>query len=102
MEACIVEGQQGQLNGGKRKEVDYYIGKPHKPSLFNKEKKDNTISQSRSVAGFYQSTSRGSTSGQSNFKGNSAGGVLKQKTITYPLYVRCEQGHPRDCYDFNL
>jgi hypothetical protein len=38
LEACIIEGQEDQLSGGKRKKMEYSMSKPLRPPLFKKRK----------------------------------------------------------------
>ena len=93
LEACIRESPRGQVELGKRKEVEFSARRPPLPKRNRAEQWPRFGAREISVGG----TSGGVTSRVGYSGTSSAGGFGRQHTPTYPYYVRCEQRHPGDC-----
>jgi len=95
LEACMSEGQQGQVGFGKRKDTDLIQSKP----LFPKKGKSQ-FSQFRrkegTTSGMEQSSGIGPIGSQSRGRSGSFGWTSDQKSISYPQCVRCGQKHHGD------
>jgi hypothetical protein len=97
VEACIGKGQQGHQGIGKRRDGDYFSGRPPflkkgKSGVFEQYKKRGS-----SMVPPYQHSGKRMMVGQSHLRANSSTRTGDRKGVDYPSCVKCGQKHPGDC-----
>jgi hypothetical protein len=97
LEACIGESQGGYQGIGKKRDGDYFSGRPPLP----KKGKSAVFEQYRKKGSLmlppHQQSSGRVMVGQSHSRENSSTGTGDCKGVDYPFCIKCGQKHPGDC-----
>jgi len=97
LEACIGESQGGHQGIGKKRDGDYFSGRPPLP----KKGKSGVFEQYRKKGSLmlppHQQSSGRVMVGQSHSRENSSTGTGDCKGVDYPFCIKCGQKHPGDC-----
>jgi len=97
LEACIGESQGGHRGIGKKRDGDYFSGRPPLP----KKGKGGVFEQYRKKGSLiflpHQQSSGRVMVGQSHSRENSSTGTGDRKGVDYPFCIKCGQKHPGDC-----
>jgi len=96
LEACIGKSQGGYQGISKKRDGDYFSGRPPLP----KKGKSGVFEQYRKKESLilppHQQSSGRVMVRQSHSRANSSTGTGDCKVVDYPFFVKCEQKHPRD------
>jgi hypothetical protein len=97
LEACIGESQGGHQGIGKKRDGDYFSGRPPLP----KKGKSGVFEQYRKKGSLmlppHQQSSGRVMVGQSHSRENSSTRTGDRKGVDYPFCIKCRQKHPGDC-----
>ena len=97
LEACIGESQWGHQGIRKKRDGNYFSGRPPllkkgKSGVFEQYRKNGSL-----MLPPYQQLGRRVMVGQSHSRANSATGTDDRKGIDYHFFVKCGQKHPGNC-----
>ena len=97
LEACIGESQVGYQSISKKRDGDYFSGRPPHPKkgksgVFEQHGKKGSL-----ILPPHQQSSGRMMAGQSHSRANSSTGTGDRRGVDYPFCVKCGQKHPGDC-----
>jgi hypothetical protein len=97
LEACIGESQRGYQGVSKKRDEDYFSGRPPLPKKGKSGVFEQYMKKGSLILPPHQQSSGRVMVGQSHSRENSSTGTGDRKGVDYPFCVKYGQKHPGDC-----
>jgi hypothetical protein len=97
LEACIGESQRGYQGVSKKRDEDYFSGRPPLPKKGKSGVFEQYMKKGSLILPPHQHSSGRVMVGQSHSRENSSTGTGDRKGVDYPFCVKYGQKHPGDC-----